>query len=174
MNMIPDMYQKDIFHINYKKLKKIGITCLIFDLDNTLALISEKKCPEKTRELIKKLQEDFLIIIISNNTRRRIEPYKKDLGIDAVALAMKPLTRGLRKIRHMYKLKKKEMIMIGDQLVTDVLSAKQFRIKAILVDPLGEADLKITNLNRKIEKKILDHYHKRNVFERGKYYDKKM
>ena len=87
---------------------------------------------------------------------------------------MKPLTRGLRKIRHMYKLNKKEMIMIGDQLVTDVLSAKQFRIKAILVDPLGEADLKITNLNRKIEKKILDHYHKRNVFERGKYYDKKM
>ena len=59
MNMIPDMYQKDIFHINYKKLKKSGITCLIFDLDNTLALISEKKCPEKTRELIKKLQEDF-------------------------------------------------------------------------------------------------------------------
>ena len=35
MNMIPDMYQKDIFHINYKKLKKSGITCLIFDLDNT-------------------------------------------------------------------------------------------------------------------------------------------
>lgn len=174
MNMIPDMYQKDIFHINYQNLKKMGITCLIFDLDNTLALISEKECPEKVRELIKNLQEDFLIIIISNNTRRRIEPYKRVLGIDAVSFAMKPFTRGLRKIRHMYNLKKKEMVMIGDQLVTDVLSAKKFRIKAILVDPLGDADLKITSLNRKIEKKILNHYHKRNVFERGKYYDKKM
>lgn len=174
MNMIPDMYQKDIFHIDYKKLKKDGITCLVFDLDNTLALIHERRCPEKTKELIKELQKDFLIIIISNNTRGRIEPYKRDLGVDAVSLAMKPLTRGLKKIRKLYRLKKKEMVMIGDQLVTDVLSGKKFRIKTVLVDPLGQKDLKITGLNRKIEERILKRYQKRKVFERGKYYDEKM
>jgi predicted HAD superfamily phosphohydrolase YqeG len=40
----------------------------------------------------------------------------------------------------------------------------------ILVDPLGEKDLKITGLNRKIEKRIVDRYEKRGIFERGKYY----
>ena len=171
MNFKPNIYCKDIFSINYKKLKNEGIKCLVFDLDNTLALIDEKECPEKTKKLIKKLQDDFIIFIISNNTNSRIEPYKKELGIDAVGFAMKPLTRGLRKIRRLYKLKKKEMVMIGDQIVTDIISGKRFRIKTILVDPLGVKDLKITNLNRKIESYIINKYRKRGIFERGKYYE---
>ena len=33
---IPDMYQKNIYDINYDLLKKKGIKCLLFDLDNTI------------------------------------------------------------------------------------------------------------------------------------------
>ena len=170
-NLKPNVYQKDIFSINYDKLKNDGIRCLVFDLDNTLALISEKRCPLKTKKLIKKVQDEFVIFIISNNKKKRIEPYKKELGVDAVSFAMKPFTRGLTKIRKLYGLKKKEMAMIGDQLVTDVMSGKKFGIKTILVDPLGDKDLKITNLNRKIEEKILSKYQRKGVFERGKYYE---
>ena len=63
------------------------------------------------------------------------------------------------------------MCMIGDQIVTDVLAGNRFRIMTILVDPLGEKDLKITGLNRKIEAKIVKRYEKRGLFERGKYYE---
>ena len=49
----PDIYKKNIFDIDYKKLCKQGISCLIFDLDNTLALIDEKKCPDKVKKLIR-------------------------------------------------------------------------------------------------------------------------
>jgi len=62
------------------------------------------------------------------------------------------------------------MCMIGDQIVTDVLSGNRFRIYTVLVDPLGKKDLKITGLNRKIEARIVKHYEKRGLFERGKYY----
>ena len=167
----PTMYRKNIFEIDYKKLKELGITCLVFDLDNTLGLISEKECPRKTKKLIKELQEDFLVLISSNNTGERLKPYLEDLGIGGVAWSMKPSTRGLRKIKKDYKLKKKEMVMIGDQMVTDVFAGNRFRIMTILVDPLGEKDLKITGLNRKIESAIIKHYVKRNVFERGRYYE---
>ena len=61
--------------------------------------------------------------------------------------------------------------MIGDQIVTDVLAGNRFKIMTILVDPLGEKDLKITGLNRKIEEKIVKRYEKRGLFERGKYYE---
>ena len=37
MKYLPDIYKKNIFDINYNKLKKKDIKCLIFDLDNTLA-----------------------------------------------------------------------------------------------------------------------------------------
>ena len=102
----PDMYKKNIFEIDYKKLKKDGIKCLIFDLDNTLGLIEHEKCPEETRKLIKELEKDFLIFISSNNTQQRIDPYLEDLGIKGVAWSLKPSTRSLRKIRKNEKLKK--------------------------------------------------------------------
>lgn len=166
----PDMYKKNIFEIDYKKLKKDGIKCLIFDLDNTLGLIEHEKCPDETRKLIKKLEKDFLIFISSNNTQQRIDPYLEDLGIKGVAWSLKPSTRSLRKIRKNEKLKKDEMVMIGDQIVTDILAGKRYKIKTILVDPLGKKDLKITGLNRLIENKIVKYYEKRDLFERGKYY----
>lgn len=166
----PNMYKKNIFDIDYDKLKEMGITCLVFDLDNTLGLIEHKRCPRNTKKLIKSLQKDFLILISSNNTKERITPYLKDLGIGGVSFSLKPSTRGLRKIKRDYHLKKKEMCMIGDQIVTDILSGNRFKIMTILIDPLGEKDLKITGLNRKIEKRIVDRYEKRGIFERGKYY----
>ena len=42
----PDIYQKSIYDIDYIKLKNMGIRCLLFDLDNTLAPI-DKDVPDK-------------------------------------------------------------------------------------------------------------------------------
>ena len=62
------------------------------------------------------------------------------------------------------------MVMIGDQIVTDIVSGNKFKIMTILVDPLGEKDLKITGLNRLVEARIIKYFKKRGLFERGKYY----
>lgn len=167
----PKIYKKNIQDINYDKLKELGVKCLIFDLDNTLGLMSHKKCPEDTKVLIEKLKKDFMVFICSNNTKKRIRPYLDELGIDGVSWSMKPSIKSLVFLKTKYHFKKKEMCIIGDQIVTDILAGNRFRIKTILVDPLGEKDLKITGLNRKLEKIIVKHYEKRGLFERGKYYE---
>ena len=135
-----------------------------------MGLISHKSCPDEAKELINKLKKDFTVIISSNNTRKRLKPYLEELGIDGVAWSMKPSIKSLIQIKAKYKLKKKEMCIIGDQIVTDVLAGNRYHIKTILVDPLGEKDLRITGLNRKVEARIVKHYEKRGIFERGKYY----
>lgn len=168
---IPKIYKKNIFDINFLKLKNDGIRCLIFDLDNTLGLISNNRCPDETRELIDKLKNDFIIVISSNNTKKRLLPYMDELKIDGIPWSMKPSIRGLSRIRKKYKLEKNEMCIIGDQMVTDVLAGNRYDIKTILVDPLGKKDLKITSLNRKVESRIIKHYKKKGLFERGKYYE---
>ena len=33
---MPDVYQKSIYYINYDKLWKKGVRCLLFDMDNTI------------------------------------------------------------------------------------------------------------------------------------------
>ena len=48
---IPDIYEKSIYTINYKKLKKNGIKCLLFDLNNTIAGYDTNYPTEKLREL---------------------------------------------------------------------------------------------------------------------------
>lgn len=171
MKYIPTMYKKDIFSIPYDKLKQSGVKCLIFDLDNTLALLEEKECPEKVKELINKLKDDFFVLIITNNVKKRVIPYEKALGIQSISMAMKPLTKGLREVQRKYKYKKEEMVMIGDQMMTDIMSGNSFKIKTILVDPLGHKDLKITSLNRFIENKIIKKYSKKGIFKRGSYYE---
>lgn len=167
----PTMYYKNIYEINYKSLKKRGIKCLVFDLDNTLGLIENKKCPKETKNLLNKLKKDFTILICSNNNNKRLSPYLSDLGIDGVAWSLKPSTRGLRIIKRKYELNKNEMCMIGDQIVTDIFSGNRFGVITILVDPLGKKDLKITALNRIIENRIVANYEKRGVFKRGDYYE---
>ncbi len=169
-NYIPSMYQKNIFSIPYDKLKEKGIRYLIFDLDNTIALIDERKTPKETKALFKKLKKEFTVLIISNNQKKRVKEYSDQLEVDFVSMALKPFTRGLRRIRKKYHCQKEEMCMIGDQLMTDILSGNFYAITTVLVDPLGKKDLKVTALNRFIERRVLKKLKKKNLFEVGRYY----
>jgi len=172
MRFLPTGYSESIYTINYDKLKSEGIKCLAYDLDNTLTTIERKGFSDKALELVNELKKDFLIVIISNNpSKTRVNYYADKLGVESVYFAMKPFTFGLRKLCKRFDLEKSEIVMIGDQLLTDIYSAYRFKIKSILIDPLDPKDEKITELNRKIESLIEKRYKEKNVFERGKYYE---
>ena len=172
MKYIPKMYQKSIFDISYDKLKEKGIKCLVFDLDNTLGLIDQELPNIDVVELFNKLKKDFDLYILSNNSKtERVDKYKDALGCKAQNKALKPFTRGLRRISEAGNYKKEEMAIIGDQLVTDIYAGTRYGIITVLVDPLGEKDLWVTKFNRIKENRKLRKYKKKNVFERGKYYE---
>ena len=168
---LPDIYRKNIFDINYDKLKKKGIKCLIFDLDNTLALIDSVKVDVKVKNLIVKLKKDFLVIIVSNSPKRRVSTFGKDLGVDSYPSARKPTIRTLKKIKSKYNLESKSIAIIGDQFITDMGYGYKGKITKIFVDPLAIKDLKITNVNRYLEDKIMKKYSKNNLFKKGNYYE---
>ena len=69
---IPDVYQKSIYDINYKKLKKSGIKCILFDLDNTLVPYTTKEPTKQIKDLFAKIQSDFKLIIMSNSGKNRL------------------------------------------------------------------------------------------------------
>lgn len=167
----PKMYKRSIQDINYNKLKELGIKCLVFDLDNTIALIDQDLLTEDTEKLLKGLKKDFTIVIISNNIERRVKKYADILECSFVCRAKKPFTFGFRKIKKQYNLKNSEIAMIGDQLITDIMGANRFKAYPILVDPMAKKDLKISYLNRLIEKHIFKKYKRRGIMEKGEYYD---
>ena len=171
MKFYPNMYQKDIHSINYKKLKKIGIKCLVFDLDNTIALIDQHTITDDTKKLILDLKKDFIVVIISNNITKRVKSYANSLKCDFVSNAAKPLSKGYKKISNKYNLKPNEMCMIGDQIVTDIYGGNRYGMFTVFIDSLGKKDLKITSLNRFIESRILKKYKEKDIMEKGVYYE---
>ena len=100
LNMfVPDMYLKSIYDIDYKKLKKNGIKCIIFDLDNTIAALNVKKPTKKLKDLIEDIKDLKLkVLIISNSPKKRVEPFKDILSVDSSYLSWKPLKRKYNKI----------------------------------------------------------------------------
>jgi len=168
----PKMYKKNIYDINYNKLKDLGIKCLVFDLDNTIALIDQDYVDSRTITLFKELSNNFIVVIVSNNTsKKRVGKYGEILSCDFIYNAMKPSRKALRKIMKKYNLENDKIAVVGDQLVTDIQMASRNKSYPILVDPMGKKDLKITSLNRFIERQILKKYKKKNIFNKGEYYE---
>ena len=167
--VVPTIYKKTIFDIDYDALKKSGIKCLIFDLDNTLTKIDNNIPSEETVKLIKKLKKDFTIYILTNNNNKeRLDEVSKNLDLPYVSFALKPSKIGFWKV-----IKKEETCVIGDQIVTDIIGGNRVKATTVLVDPLGVKDLKITSFNRFVEKKIIKRLEKKNKFKKGEYYDKR-
>ncbi len=168
---IPDIYAQSIYTINYKKLKKHGIKCLLFDLDNTIAPYSAGEPDLKVKELFARLQDDFKIIIISNSGKNRLRPFKEKLNVDVAFSSKKPLKTKYKKILELYKYNINEIAAIGDQLLTDVLGANRMGLTSILVNRISKNEISFTKINRFLEKFILKQLSKKNILVSGEYYD---
>lgn len=168
---IPDMYKESIYKIDYKKLKKMKVKCLLFDLDNTLASYSVEKPDKKLKEFITILEEDFKVVIISNGKKSRVRPFKEGLNLDSCHSSKKPLKTKYKKIMSMYKLSPTEIACVGDQILTDVLGANRIGAISILVNKMGTYEPINTRFNRFFEKILLNKYNKNGVLIKGEYYD---
>lgn len=168
---IPDVYAQSIYTINYKKLKKHGIKCLLFDLDNTIAPYKEVEPDRKVKELFLNLEDDFKIIIISNSGKNRLRPFKEKLNVDVAFSSKKPLKFKYKKILSLYKFKDTEVAAIGDQLLTDICGANRMNFTSILVNPMAKYELFPTRINRFFEKFIIKNFENHGILTKGDYYD---
>lgn len=165
-NIIPDDYVSSIFDIDYNKLYSEGKRLILTDLDNTLI---SYKATDPTEELFswkKKLEAmGFEIIIVSNSGKARVNHFAKLLGLKYVNLAIKPLKRGFKKALRISsrKYKKEEVVVLGDQLLTDVYGAKRSKLHMILIKAIDKkTERPITRHNRKNEDKMLAKARKKN------------
>ncbi|WP_110111414.1 YqeG family HAD IIIA-type phosphatase [Bacillus sp. CGMCC 1.16541] len=153
---LPNEHVKSIFHITPAMLKERGIKGIITDLDNTLV---EWDRPEATPELIewfKTMKEsDITVTIVSNNVEKRVRVFSDPIGIPFVYKAKKPMRRAFRRAIKDMKLQQDEVVVIGDQLLTDVLGGNRLGLYTILVVPVAQTDGFITKFNRRMERRIL-------------------
>lgn len=169
---LPDIYQKSIYTIDYEKLKKAGINCLIFGLNNTIAPFNIKTPTKKTKDLFEQLKDmNFKIIILSNANKKRVEPFKELLNVDSSYRSYKPLKRKYKKIIKLYGFKDTQVACIGDQLLVDIFASNQMGFTSILVNPISLIDRGSTKIVSFLENIIFNYFIKRDQIEKGKYYE---
>ena len=163
-HFVADEYVKDVFQIDLVKLKNEGKRVIFTDLDNTLVGAAVKKPTPEIIEFLNQAKElGFEVIIVSNNNQERVSYFAKDLSIKAAHhKALKPLKLKLRRILKEYD--RSHVIMIGDQLMTDVLVAKRLGLYTILVEPIHlHSDENSTKFNRRLERFVVKQLKKRHL-----------
>lgn len=169
---VPDMYQKSVYTIDYKKLKKMGIKCILFGLNNTLIPTSVNKPDKRLKMLFYELKKmGFKLIILSNSPKSRVEIFKDVLQVDSAAFSFKPRKDKYLKIINNYGFKSTEIVSIGDKFVTDIYGANRMNITSILVNSMSEQDFFISKFNKLFERFIFKFLIGKGLFVRGKYYE---
>ena len=154
--LLPDERYQRIFDIPLESLKDRGIRGLILDIDNTLTIHNSPNIDERTRKWLDRARElGFSLIILSNNTKKRVAPFANSIGIDFVFKGNKPLLSGARKCLEKLELSPKELGLIGDQIFTDVLCANRLGALSILLEPIENEKFIFFRLKRYFEKIIL-------------------
>ena len=152
---LPSEFVKSVFDISPERLLEKGIRGIITDLDNTLV---EWDRPDATPKLVNWLKSmkdaGIQITIVSNNNELRVKSFADPLGIPFIYKARKPMGKAFRKALHTMDVKREEVVVIGDQLLTDVVGGNRIKLHTILVLPVAKSDGFFTRFNRLVERRI--------------------
>lgn len=152
----PTWHLNSIYRLQASDLQRHQIKGLIIDLDNTLLAWN---CLDHTEELAlwaRGMQEAGIqLFLLSNNHPERVQRIAEPLGLPYLAHALKPLSRSFKRaIAHM-QLSNDQILVVGDQVMTDVIGARKLGLKVLLVKPIVNHDNIYTLFNRNLEKMAL-------------------
>ena len=157
MLLTPNMQVRKITDITIEMLRENNIKGMILDVDNTL--IDLNRVPlEGIKEWMDNMKNEGIKFCIASNSLKKdkIEKVAKMLDIPYVHFSAKPTKIGLKKAKQILGIENsKNIAEVGDQLFTDVLGTNRMKMFSILTEPLCEEKVKINNLKRKLEKRVL-------------------
>ncbi|MCR5349460.1 MAG: hypothetical protein K6E20_00555 [Acholeplasmatales bacterium] len=171
--LIPDYYFKSVYDIPYEQLYEQGIRLILTDMDNTLISYKQTSPDEKLFKLKERiLNIGFEFILVSNSRKKRVDYFAKAYDIPYVKFALKPLKRGIKKAIKLAKGKynKNEILILGDQLMTDTYAGKRCKLVVGLVEAVDKkTDIGPTRFNRRLERFFLKRIKKKMPEEYDKY-----
>ena len=155
-NYMPDFAVEAVYDLTVPSLQAQGIKAVLVDLDNTLIAWNNPDGTPEMKQWLHDLRDAGIrIIVVSNNTKKRVQRAVEKFGIDYVYWALKPFTFGIDRAMKEFHYEKSEVVMVGDQLMTDIRAAHRAGIRSILVKPLVQHDSIKTQINRARERHVM-------------------
>ncbi|MBR2615994.1 MAG: YqeG family HAD IIIA-type phosphatase [Clostridia bacterium] len=167
--LVPDLICDRVTDVPFDDFVRQGVKAVVFDIDNTLVSYDTPTPPRAIRDLL--LSFDSLgirVALVSNNSPDRVRIFNESLGLFAVPDAHKPLKRALRPVLEQFGLRGEELLLVGDQLLTDVLAARLHGAYAAVVQPIKKKENRFFRFKRFLEKPFVRIYYKRKKKENAK------
>ncbi len=153
----PDRYFARISRIDIERdLVDAGYRFALLDIDNTLLTRDTHEVPRDVSVWLERAREAGIqFCLVSNNWHESVYKVANSLSMPIITKAFKPFPLAFFRARHKLGAKRAETVVIGDQLVTDVIGAHLAGLKAYLLAPLVEQDLPHTLFLRNFERAIM-------------------
>jgi len=158
-----------ISKISIEWLRSEGIKAIILDLDNTLLPWNESMPTEENRDWVRQVkQAGIFLVLLSNNGGERLREISRQLDVPAVGWGAKPLSRGFKRALKFLQVNNHgEVLVIGDQIMTDVFGAKKMDLKVVWVESLSKKEFIFTRFTRKVESMLIKKMVKNGIMPRG-------
>ena len=136
--LYPDFRFRSVNDIPGDFFKRNGIKYVICDIDNTLIDDNEPEPDERAFAFIERLKKEGIeLCLVSNNSRERVEAFNRQLGLNAVHRARKPLSMKIKRAMRAMGAEPENTALIGDQLFTDIAGGNGAGLKTVLVTPIN-------------------------------------
>ena len=160
MLITPEYVFQDVTHITPAFLAQKGVQALVLDIDNTLTGDRSQELSADVAAWLEAMRQAGVgLTLVSNGSRRRVEPFARRLGLAYISRSAKPLPFGLMAARRRLGVSRRQMAMVGDQLYADRLAAALYGIPALMVVPRGPDLGAQVRLKRKWERRHWQAYY---------------
>ena len=140
-------------------LKEQGIENLLLDVDNTLTTHDNPLPSPGIPEWIDTMKAAGIgMVIISNNNKERVAPFAAKLGLPFTSMSCKPLPFKYIKGMKILGGSRKNTVMVGDQIFTDVMGANLSGMKCLMVLAILAEESAGFKFKRRIEKGFIEKY----------------
>ena len=147
---------KTVTEITTQFVDENNIKAMMLDLDNTLTTHNNPQPAEKVTDWIETMKNHGIkMMIVSNNTAERVDPFAKGLGLDFVPNGRKPLATGFKNAQKLMNIPFSETVIIGDQIFTDILGGNLKKVRTVYVSPIELETSFFFKLKRFLEKPFL-------------------
>ena len=139
---IPNYIFHNVTEITPGFLSGLGVSFLMLDLDNALAAYTESDpAPDVLAWLNNIRAHGISVFMISNSLKiKRVRHFAESFGVDFINNAKKPSKRGLLFAMEKCGFSKENSAMVGDQIFTDALAAKNAGVISIIIRPRHLSD----------------------------------
>ena len=153
----PHLRVASVHEVTPALLAEAGIEALLVDVDDTILSSRADTIDDGIVRWFAGLKAARVpVAILSNGSQLRVSQIASEVGVPALSLAGKPFGVAFRRgLKLLGDPDPATTAMVGDQLFTDVLGARQAGLKTILVDPLSPGKLPHTRFARRIERLVL-------------------